>query len=136
MSDHHEARDDSERNTYRHKLGRPLHPNNSGQMHFHQPAWKEFHHAAFAGGIEVTRELIVINIKNFYRGPVLMQPVEWVIQDLLGQGCIMEEVVKVKVKGNRNGANAGRRVPHEHLVVVRPPSWTDPNLRPAASDAS
>lgn len=32
MADHHEARDDSDRGTYRHRLSRPLHPSNSGAM--------------------------------------------------------------------------------------------------------
>lgn len=32
MADHHNARDGSRRNTYRHALGRPLHRDNSGAM--------------------------------------------------------------------------------------------------------
>src|SRR5207302_7210410 len=32
MADHHDAKDDSRRNTYRHALGRPLHADNSCQL--------------------------------------------------------------------------------------------------------
>jgi hypothetical protein len=51
MADHHDAKDDSKRMTYKHMLGRDLHPDNSGQMHF-GPKYKEFHEKAWA---EVTR---------------------------------------------------------------------------------
>lgn len=37
MADHHEARDGSYRRTYRHVLGRPLNPNNSGGMQWGGP---------------------------------------------------------------------------------------------------
>src|SRR3990167_7947475 len=48
MADHHDAKDGSPRHTYRHYLGRPLSPHNSGAMQwgreyraFHRRAWAE-----------------------------------------------------------------------------------------------
>lgn len=66
MSDHHEATDASERNTYRHKLGRPLSPNNAGGIPWakryralHETAWWEAHRVLRPGA------LIVVNVSNF-----------------------------------------------------------------------
>lgn len=57
MSDHHEARDNSTRITYRHKLGRPLHPSNTGQLqwgskyrNFHLDIWHEVWRVLEPGG--------------------------------------------------------------------------------------
>src|SRR5690606_19530624 len=46
MADHHEARDASRRNTYRHALGRPLHPDNAGAMQWGE-AYRQLHITAW-----------------------------------------------------------------------------------------
>src|SRR5690606_20149612 len=42
MADHHDARDSSRRYTYRHMLGRPLHPANTGKLQWGE-AYQEAH---------------------------------------------------------------------------------------------
>lgn len=47
MADHHNARDDSRRFTYKHMLGRDLHPNNSGRMQWGAP-YRRLHETVWA----------------------------------------------------------------------------------------
>jgi tRNA G10 N-methylase Trm11 len=68
MADHHHARDGSLRYSYTHTLGRSLHPNNSGTLHwgaeyqrFHSLAWREVWRVVRPGG------RFVLNIKDHVR---------------------------------------------------------------------
>ncbi len=73
MADHHNARDGSPRHTYRHALGRPLHPQNAGALQwgpgkagdayraFHARAWREARRVLRPGG------LLILNLKNHIR---------------------------------------------------------------------
>jgi tRNA G10 N-methylase Trm11 len=68
MADHHHARDVSRRITYRHTLGRHLHHDNSGAMHwgdeyrrFHDRAWRQAARVLKPGG------LFVLNVKDHVR---------------------------------------------------------------------
>ena len=68
MADHHEAKDGSKRNTYRHVLGRPLSSGSSAAMQwgteyrlFHREAWELAYDVIRPGG------RLVINIKDHIR---------------------------------------------------------------------
>jgi SAM-dependent methyltransferase len=128
MADHHEAKDDSKRMTYRHRLGRPLHPSNSGQLGWGPKYW-EFHKAAWREQTRVLRPggLFVLNVKNFYRtktvkGTRVTEEVDvcqWHLDELTSLGYRVEASVAVPVRGMRMGTNHTRRVNHEMVYALR-----------------
>lgn len=120
MADHHDAKDDSKRITYKHSLGRDLTPGNAGAMQWgsnyrslHLLAWKEARRVLKPGG------LMIVNIKNHIRGGKIQPVAEWHLTTLLYLGFLLEEVRKVKCPGMGFGANADARVPFEHILVLR-----------------
>jgi SAM-dependent methyltransferase len=118
MADHHNARDGSRRNTYRHSLGRELNPNNSGQFHWGEK-YREFHVKAWAEAIRVLRPggRFVLNIKDHYRLSQRQEVSAWHGFELIRQGLALTKAVRVKTPGLRHGANADRRVPHESVFL-------------------
>ena len=127
MSDHHDAKDGSVRNTYKHSLGRDLHPNNAGRMHYakgkrglayrtlHRKAWREAWRVLRPGGC------LVLNVKNFYKGDELVNVAGWHRWTLRKIGFELIERHVVSVKGNKHGENRDRRVPFEYVYVFRKP---------------
>lgn len=141
MSDHHCARDDSKRNTYTHCLGRKLHPDNSGAMHwgltyqeFHIKAWKEARRVLWIGGI------FVLDIKDFYKtisrraadkpyqslvevkgdkAVVRVHVTQWHCDVLTLLGFVQEEYREVKLPGNRQGANGYLRMDYDSVIKFR-----------------
>jgi tRNA G10 N-methylase Trm11 len=78
MADHHNARDGSKRNTYRHTLGHELHPDNSGQLQwgeqyrlFHEIAWMEVWRLLKPSG------MFLLNISDHIRKGVVVPVSEW-----------------------------------------------------------
>ena len=121
-SDHHNARDGSRRYTYRHMLGRPLHPANTGKLQWgevyreaHRRIWKECIRVLKPGGI------MVVNVKNHIRRGKIMRVSEWHAEELQRQGLRLIKRVRVECPGMRNGANARLRVDHEDVWVFRKP---------------
>jgi len=123
LADHHNARDGSVRRSYTHDLGRPLHADNSGTLHW-GPAYRSFHEAAW---IEATRVLLpnslfVINIKNHIRNGVEQPVAEWHLAYMVYVlGYFLEELIKAKTPSMRYGANANARVDHELVLILRKP---------------
>lgn len=120
MADHHNARDGSRRYTYRHMLGRPLHPANTGKLQWgeayreaHRRIWKECIRVLKPGGI------MVVNVKNHIRRGEIVRVSEWHAEELQRQGLRLIERVRVECPGLRNGANARLRVDHEDVWVFR-----------------
>src|SRR5690606_41371806 len=122
MADHHNARDGSRRYTYRHALGRPLHPANTGQMQWGD-AYREAHRRIWAECIRVLRSggVFVVNVKNHIRRGEIMRVSEWHAEELQRQGLQLVEWVGVECPGMRNGANARLRVSYEDVWVFRKP---------------
>lgn len=142
MSDHHEARDDSKRNTYTHCIGRKLHPDNAGAMHW-GPAYWDFHIRAWYEARRVLKigGTFVLNIKDFYRTvpaskmkkPYYEVTVEekhnrvrtrvhvtaWHCDCLRLMGFQPVETVEVPLKGNGYGANGNVRAPYESVIKFR-----------------
>jgi tRNA G10 N-methylase Trm11 len=123
MADHHEARDNSTRFTYRHMLGRPLTAGSSAGLawgreyrRFHEQAWVEAIRVTTGGG------LIVLNTKNFYEdnGNRLHRVTEFHLSTLMALGCTVEMVIPVAVKGN--GTNQEKRAEHETVMFCRTPT--------------
>jgi tRNA G10 N-methylase Trm11 len=120
MADHHNAKDGTKRNTYTHILGRNLHPNNSGKMHF-SDKYKELHVKAYKECRRVLRGggLFILNIKNFIKAGKEVDVHAWHIQALKELGFVVVETVMVPVHGNGFGANATKRIPFEFVTKLR-----------------
>jgi hypothetical protein len=124
MADHHEARDSSERNTYRHKLGRPLSANNSGALQwgdeyrdFHREAWRLAARTLKPGGT------FTLNIKNHVRKGVEQRVSEWHISTLMKERRFdLVALDLVPTRGLPVGANANKRTSAEFVVTFRKPA--------------
>jgi SAM-dependent methyltransferase len=120
MADHHNARDDSKRHTYRHCLGRPLHVANAGAMQWSRD-YQLFHEAAWAEAVRVLRYggYFLLNVSDHIRA-YQRQPVTWWhLSCLQALGLELMEVTPIYTKRQRHGANANLRVDHESLCVLR-----------------
>lgn len=121
MADHHNAKDDSKRITYRHSLGRKLSYNNAGAMQWgdeykflHTLAWFE------AYRVLIPRGLMVVNLSNHIRKGKIAKVTEWHLGILSGL-FLLEEVRRVRTPRMRRGANYDLRVDHENILVLRKP---------------
>lgn len=145
MADHHEARDASRRNTYRHALGRPLHPDNAGAIAF-GPKYHELHAAAWAEALRVLRPggLFVVNVSDFLRtvGPKgkrrrgRVEVVAWHAQALHELGAELTFRIPVQTRRQRQGANGDVRVDHEVILVLTKPQEATPCSTFATSSTS
>ncbi len=122
MADHHNAKDGSKRNTYKHTLGRDLHPNNSGQMQWgekyralHRLAWKEAYRVLKPGGF------LVLNCKDHVRGGEVQEVTAFHQARLQMEGFEYRVEWFVKVPGFRQGANGNLRVEEESVSVWKKP---------------
>jgi tRNA G10 N-methylase Trm11 len=120
MADHHDARDDSKRHTYKHYLGRDLSEDSAavlqwggGYKQFHRHAWKEARRVLRPDG------LVVINVKNHIRYGDEQRVVEFHLKTWMSLGMIVEEVRAVETPGQRHGENGDLRVATEKLIVGR-----------------
>lgn len=118
LADHHDARDGSERHSYTHDLGRPLHPDNSGAL-----AWGEryraFHERAWA---EVTRVCspsarFVLNVSDHIRQNERLPVAAWHIGHLCRHGWALYDLVPVETRRLRYGDNAEARPLVEYVAV-------------------
>lgn len=104
--------------TYRHRLGRELHRDNSGQLQW-GPAYRAFHEAAWS---EVWRVLdgggsFVLNVKDHERKKVVQPVVAFHDAVLREIGFEAVEWHEVPTKGMKFGANRDARVPFEVVAV-------------------
>ena len=122
MADHHNARENSKRNTYKHTLGRNLTPGSAAGMQwgedyrkFHNEVWQECYTVLKPGGV------FVLNCKDHVRKGVVQQVTDWHIETLMTLGLEMVESYLIEAKGNRQGENGDVRVGHETVTVLRKP---------------
>lgn len=120
MADHHNARDDSKRHTYRHYLGRPLTEGNSGAMQWgyeyrdlHALAWTEADRVLKVGG------LFLLNMSDHIRNGRRVPVTWWHFTMLTAFGFELLEVVPIYTQRQRHGANGNLRVDHESLSIWR-----------------
>ena len=119
MADHHEATDDSRRLTYRHKLGRRLHPDNGGGLQWGDK-YRDFHRRAWAEAARVLRPggVFVLNCKDHVRAGVVQEVTAWHVATLEGLGFMLEDSVQVACPGMRYGKNHGARVEYEWVIKM------------------
>lgn len=124
MSDHHDAKDNSTRITYRHKLGRPLHPANSGQLQwgsryrdFHISAWKEVYRVLEPGG------RFILNIADHVRSSAggRQYVSTWHLFTCQHIGFQYVKGRTVKTPGMRMGQNGQARVGFEYIYYMEKP---------------
>ncbi len=120
MADHHDAKDDSVRLTYKHTLGRDLNEDNSGQLQWGDE-YKRFHQTAWAEAVETLKPggTLTLNIKNHIREDLEVRVAEWHLDTLYGLGMHLVAQNVVLTKGLMAGANAGSRTPAEYVMTFR-----------------
>lgn len=132
MADHHNARDASRRNTYRHALGQPLHPHNGGGLQwgeayraFHLAAWRECWRVLRPGG------RLILNISDHIRAGQRQTVSAWHAAVLGGLGLELICRHDIPTPRNRYGANGAARVECEHVYLFGKPG---PSPWPALVD--
>jgi tRNA G10 N-methylase Trm11 len=120
MADHHEARDDSPRHTYRHVLGRPLTDGNAGGMQWGDE-YRDLHRAVYLECRRVLKSggVFVLNMKDHIRAGVLQEVTAWHAAALQELGFILTDRVDVPCPGQRHGANGHLRVDYESVLQLR-----------------
>lgn len=120
MADHHNARDASKRITYRHVLGRALHPNNSGQLQW-GPKYRNFHERAWIEAVRVLRPggIFLLNCSNHIRKGEEQKVTEWHVETLTGLGLEEEDWKRIDTPRMRRGQNHELRVGSESVVLLR-----------------
>lgn len=118
MADHHEAKDASRRNTYRHALGRALHAENSGAMQwgeqykaFHMAAWAEARRVLCGGGH------FILNIKDHIRKGQRVRVTDWHCEALTALGFVELKRREIECPGQRQGANGHMRIDYESVIL-------------------
>ena len=120
LADHHNASDPESRRSYTHDLGRKLHANNSGAMHWGDE-YRDFHERAWAEAVRVLMwdGVFILNIKDFIRNGEWQHVTNWHLTTLAGLGLRLIEVRAIALRGLRQGANSAARVPFETVAVFK-----------------
>ena len=120
LADHHHARDASRRRSYTHDLGRPLHPDNAGRLHWGD-AYRDFHGRAWAEARRVLEPngRFVLNCKDHVRGGVMQEVTAWHVETLQGLGFGVVRWERVPCPGLRWGANHAARAGYESVILLR-----------------
>lgn len=105
------------RNTYAHRIGRKLHPNNGGGMQwgeeyrdFHLAVWKEM------GRVLAPDGQIILNISDHIRSGELQPVKDWHASAITSLGYRLSESVPVQTRRNRYGQNGHVRVDCEWVM--------------------
>ncbi len=109
---------DYKRMTYTARLGKKLHPDNSGALQW-GPKYRDFHERAWT---EARRVLVqdgsfVLNIKDHIRAGALQPVTRWHIECLESLGFVLVEHRKIETPAMRFGRNGELRVPYESVIL-------------------
>lgn len=112
--------------TYKHSLGRDLHPRNTGGMQWSEKddaPYKVLHREAWAESWRVLQEggLLIVNVKNHIRKYVEIDVVGWHAETIKALGFEEVERIPVKTPGMGFGANRDARAECEYVLVFRKP---------------
>lgn len=123
MADHHDAKDDSTRLTYKHTLGRDLNEDNSGQMQWGDE-YRDFHRKAWAESVTVLKPggIFTLNVKNHIRAGEVQRVTEWHINTLMHDfGLHLVAIDIIPGRGLAAGANTDQRTAFELVITLRKP---------------
>jgi tRNA G10 N-methylase Trm11 len=132
MSDHHVARDSSKRNTYTHTLGRQLHLDNAGRMHWaigrRGFPYRNLHAAAWAEAVRVLKPggPLILNVSDFLVKDERQEVCLWHLATLQGLGLYLSDQASVPTRRQRQGANGANRVETEQVYLLRKERPMDP----------
>jgi len=104
--------------TYTCKIGRALHPDNSGAMDW-GPKYRAFHVAAWTEARRVLQPggAFVLNIKDHIRAGQIVAVTAWHIEALESLGFRLVRHEHVLTPSMRYGANADKRVEYESVIL-------------------
>jgi SAM-dependent methyltransferase len=119
------GRRNHKRHTYRHYLGRPLTPSNTGQMHWGKE-YRDTHEAIIAECVRVLRPggRIVWNVKDHVRKGRQQPVAAWHFDALFAAGLRPYDKDFLRTPGQRHGANGRARVEGEWVFVFDKPEAT------------
>ena len=115
MGDHHNAKDGSRRNTYKHRLGRDLTEGSSAGMQWGKD-YQWFHLKLWNETTQITNR-IILNVKDHVRKGEVQPVSEWHRATIESLGFETVRDHHIVCPGNRHGANGKARVEFEHLYV-------------------
>jgi SAM-dependent methyltransferase len=99
-------------------LGRPLHPDNTGQLHW-GTKYRADHHKAWAEAVRVLRPggRFVLNISDHIRDHQRQHVTDWHVESLTRLGLREIDRTDIQTKRMRHGDNAEARVDAEHVIT-------------------
>jgi hypothetical protein len=106
------------RNTYRHRIGHELHPDNAGQLQWGS-AYQDFHWRAWKEVSRVIRDLFILNVSDHVRQGKVKPVAAWHAEALQSLGWTMTFRKPVETPRNRYGANRELRVNCEWVLVFK-----------------
>lgn len=125
MADHHDAKDESERHTYKHTLGRDLSIDSAAILTW-GPQYQIFHTLAIAEFTRVTKKSTedhptwcLLNMSDHIRRWQVEPVTAWWIEAMTRQGWQWVGCVAVPTVRQRKGSNAAARVDTEWLLRFR-----------------
>jgi hypothetical protein len=120
MADHHNAKDNSKRITYKHYLGRDLNEENTGMMQW-GTNYKNKHIEIYKECLRVLCKngLFIINISDHIRKGELINVSEWHKETLINIGFIFIEEIKCETKRMKYGKNSELRAKYEYIYVFK-----------------
>lgn len=109
LADSHNAKDGSYRRSYTHDLGRTLHENNAGSLHWGQE-YRDFHAKAWVEAIRVLKPEghFFLNISDHIRNKKRVHVASWHVSTLMFMGMKLEDAVRVETRRHKAGANRER----------------------------
>lgn len=105
------------RMTYTHVMGRPLHANNAGTLHFPSEDYKDFHIDAWTEVTRVTTNALVLNCKNFIAKGKVQKVNEWHISCLMELGWFLNSIHTCPVRSMKFGQNFDARLDNEWVML-------------------
>lgn len=117
MADKFKASKPRRRYTYTHKLGRSLHPENSGGMQW-GPVYREFHLNAWRIIKDLLRSggLLILNMADHIRNRQRQHVTRWHVETLCSLGFVVVRGLRVATEGLRDGQNRDSRLGYEYII--------------------
>lgn len=120
MADHHDAKDESKRITYKHYLGRNLNENNTGQMQWGEK-YREKHIEVYSECFRVLKNsgIMIVNISNHIRKGKIVDVVNWHKETLINIGLKLVDNITIETPRMKFGDNSINRVKYENILIFQ-----------------
>jgi SAM-dependent methyltransferase len=120
LADHWNRKDTSKRFSYTFNLGKELHPENTGKMHWGK-SYREKHILIWKECLRVLRDngKFIVNVSDHIRNYQLIPVVQWHKDTLLSLGLTLKEEYPISTPRLRYGSNHKARVGVEWILVFQ-----------------